>query len=419
MISAREARQIVLGQCQRLPSECISVASAIGRVLADDVLSDTDLPPFDNAAMDGFAIRCAGSVPGPGTEYAVGGEQAAGDKMARAEATSAWAIMTGASMPGGLDTVIPIEQVEVLCTLADGSPARIRLATTVRPGQHVRRAGEDVARGVRAAARATPVGFAHLMLFAGLGLDRVAVVKRPQVALLCTGRELVDEPSAALRAGQIRNSNAPFLSARLVAGGAELVRSETVSDDGEAFRHALDRALEAGAGVVISTGAVSMGRYDFVPSVLHSLGAEILFHKVAMRPGKPLLFARLATGQLYFGLPGNPVSSAVGLRFFIEPALRRQLGLLDERPWRARLTSGCKKPGGPRLHQKARLDVAPDGLLQVSLLQGQESFKTLPLLHANAWAVLPEDTEELPMGAIVDVYPLGHESGICLGAPTQ
>ena len=220
----------------------------------------------------------------------------------------------------------------------------------------------------------------------------------------------------ALAPGQIRNSNAAFLAARIPACGAELVHRETVPDEPALFEAALARARAADADIVISTGAVSMGRFDFVPAVLDRVGAVTLFHKVAMRPGKPLLFAKLPNRALYFGLPGNPVSSVVGFRFFVEAALRTMLGLGREQPWRLPLAHDASKKPGFRLHQKARLQLGSTGRLHVHLLQGQESFKTRPLIEARVWAALPADVSKLGRGDNVDVFPLGHELGVRLGA---
>lgn len=410
MIGADEALAIIQAQCSRLPSERLPANEALGRVLAQDQFSPVDLPPFDNTAMDGFALRCTNATLPAGQVFNIAGEQAAGDGAQTADGTAAWEIMTGARLPDGLDAVIPVEQVTVLERTADGRPVRIRLDAEVRPGQHIRRAGEDIPHGALALASGTWLAPQHLMLLAGLGIAQVPVSVRPKVALLCTGRELVDDPSVPLEAGQIRNSNGPFLEARLRAGGADVVARETIADDRAAFDAALARVLDLGAQQVVSTGAVSMGRYDFVPPALTALGATILFHNVAMRPGKPLLFARLAGGQLYFGLPGNPVSSAVGLRFFIEPALRSQLGLPEQTPWLLPLLREVRKKPGFRFYQKAVMHLSTGGQLSIELLPGQESFKTLPLAAANAWAALPAEAGILPAGTPIAVYPLGHEA---------
>jgi molybdopterin molybdotransferase len=418
VIAFEQAIEQVLASCTRLPAERVPLEHAPGRTTAADLRSPVDLPAFDNPAMDGFALCTHGRVLAAGGEFDVHGEQAAGDGARQAAGPGAWSIMTGARMPDGLDAVVPVEQAEVLARDTDGRAARIRLAAAVPPGQHLRRAGEDIATGQPALPAGHRIGAPEVMLLAGLGIGRVEVVRRPRVALLCTGRELVDDFDRALEPGQIRNSNAPFIAARLPAAGAELVRRETLPDEPSRFAAALQDALAGGVDIVLSTGAVSMGRFDFVPDVLRETGARIVFHKVAMRPGKPLLFAVLPNGALFFGLPGNPVSSVVGLRFFVEPALRAMLGMSREPGWRLPLLHDVAKKPGFRLHQKARLRLDAGGRLGVELLAGQESFRIRPLVESTVWAALPADAATVHAGGFVDVFSLAHEAGIALGAQT-
>ncbi len=415
MICFAEAQSLILAHCRLLPMEVVAAAAAFGRVLAKDIHSPGNLPPFDNSAMDGFALASGTLTLEAGREFAVCGEQSAGEGWSQATVAGAWEIMTGARMPDGLDTVVPVEQAAVLARDAGGRPLRIRLTAPVPPQQHVRSVGQDIAAGALAIGRGQRIGPAEQMLLAGLGVASVPVVRRPQVAIVCTGRELVDDAAIALQPGQIRNSNGPFLAVRLPMAGAETVHRETVPDDDAAFKAALARALAAGAEMVVSTGAVSIGRHDFIPPSLRAMGADLVFHRVAIRPGKPLLFARLAGGTLYFGLPGNPAASAVGLRFFVETALRAQLGLPEERPWRLPLAHATRKKAGFRLFQKARLQLAADGRLAVELLPGQQSFMTQPLLATTVWAVLPEAEASLAAGQMVDVYALGHANRGVLG----
>ena len=395
------ALRIVLDASAQLSAQDCPTLACLGRTLAMPVISNVDLPPFDNSAMDGFALRGNSIVPA-GTELDIEGEQAAGDGVASAR-NGAWEIMTGARLPNGLDRVIPVEQTERL-----SSGTRVRLLADVTPGQNVRSAGSDVARGEGVLAAGTVLQAQHLMLLAALGVAKVSVTERPRVAVLCTGRELVDDPMQALAPGQIRNSNGPFLAARLPLAGAEVVHVETVGDDAVAFEAALRRALQAGAKVIVTSGAVSMGRYDFVPQALERLGAQTLFHKVAIRPGKPLLFARLPENVLLFGLPGNPIAVAVGLRFFVEPALRVMLGLPPETPRRVPLSKPYSKKPRLRFHLKSRLHIDAQGRLAVEVLEGQESYRIRPLSDANAWAVVPANVDALPVGALVDVYGVGH-----------
>lgn len=408
MLGVDEALALIRAEATTLGAERVALADAVGRILAEAVVSSVDLPPFDNTAMDGFALRCGGNILPVGSEFAVTGLSAAGDGIARA-GEGAWRIMTGAPIPAGCDSVVPVEQVEILALDAEGAPLRIRLTAELPPDQHIRRAGEDVARGARLLEAGSPLNPEALALLAALGIGEVAVQRRPRVAVLCTGRELVDDPTAPLGDGQIRNSNGPFLATALPAYGTELSLRETVPDAVEAFLASLQRAEEAGSDVVLSTGAVSMGEFDFVPEALARIGARTVFHKVRMRPGKPLLFARLPSGALFFGLPGNPVSAAVGLRFFVAAALRAMQGLAPEAPLRVPLRAGWNKKPGLRLFAKARVAIGAAGTATVEVLQGQESFRLAPLLLANAWAVLPEDAASLAAGDVIEAYPLGPE----------
>ncbi len=412
MIAFDDARRVVLTAAGIMAAQRIPVNISMGRVLAEDVFSPEHLPSFDNTAMDGFALATGGQAVAEGTELVVSAALAAGE-AAPAGCEGACEIMTGAPMPDGLDAVIPVEQVKVLELDAEQRPQRIRLLHAVLPGANVRRRGQDISAGERIMPSGTRIGAPERMVLAALGIADIPVRKLPVAALLTTGRELIDDPGQALLPGQIRNSNGPFLADRLLECGAELRIRQSLPDEAGAFTDAVRRCLQAGVELIISTGAVSMGRYDFIPDALRELGAEILFHKVAMRPGKPLLFARLPNGSLYFGLPGNPVSSAVGMRFFVEPALRACLGLPQERPLRVPLAEAVDKKPGFRMLQKAVLQSDDQGRLSVHVMKGQESFRIRPLLQSNAWAVLPEQGASMPAGTFVDLYGL-NGSGIVL-----
>ncbi len=402
LLDPDRALEIIRAACTALPAQGCALADAIGRTLAQPVMAPVALPPFDNSAMDGFALR-GGEEPLPvDSEWPIEGEQAAGD-VARQATGGAWEIMTGARLPAGLDRVIPVERTERL-----EQPPRVRLLAEVARHQNVRAAGSDVGAGDTVVAAGTPLPPQHLLLLAALGVATVAVAERPRLAVLCTGRELVDDATRPLASGEIYNSNGPFLATRIARAGAELAHIETVGDAVEPFLAAFERARASGAGIVISTGAVSMGRYDFVPQALQRLGADVLFHKLAIRPGKPLLFARLPDGTLFFGLPGNPVAVAVGLRFFVEAALRVMLGLPPESPWRVALAENYAKQPPLRFHLKSRVAMDADGRLAATILPGQQSYRIRPLADANAWVVVPAATTQYAAGTRVDVYGLGH-----------
>jgi molybdopterin molybdotransferase len=412
MIAYDEALRLLLDAAAPLPAERVPLERAEGRVLASDIVSGQSLPPFDNSAMDGFALRANGATFEAGTEFAVQGWQAAGDAGAEG-GEGAWEIMTGARMPAGLDSVVPVEQVEILDS-HDGKPTRIALRAPVKPGQHVRLRGQDVDEGERVLRAGQMLDLNACTPLHAIGVGALAVAARPKVAVIATGKELVTEAAQALESGQIRDSNRPYLVGRLRAAGAEVAWQGTVGDDVAAFDAVLEQALAAGARVLVSTGAVSQGRYDFIPDALRARGARIVFHKVAIRPGKPLLFAVLADGALYFGLPGNPVSAAVGQRFFVEPALRRMLGMDPEPALYLPLLADARKPPGLRFHARARVEADERGQLGVRLLAGQESFRLMSMLQANAWAVLEGDADLAAAGSQVRVQGLGHHDPVRL-----
>ncbi|PTA72955.1 MULTISPECIES: gephyrin-like molybdotransferase Glp [unclassified Stenotrophomonas] len=412
MIAYSEALQHLLDAAMPLPAEHLPLHEAAGRILASDIHSAQSLPPFDNSAMDGFALRAEGRVFESGAELAVQGWQAAGDASAEG-GEGAWEIMTGARMPSGLDTVVPIENVRILASEA-GRPTRVALTSTVKPGQNVRLRGQDVSAGDRVLQAGQTLDINARTLLHALGVGEVAVVARPQAAVIATGKELVTEAAQALESGQIRDSNRPYLVGRLQAAGAAVVWQGTVGDDEAAFNTVLDEALGAGAQLLISTGAVSAGRYDFIPDALAGRGARIVFHKVAIRPGKPLLFAVLPNGALYFGLPGNPVSAAVGQRFFVEPVLRRLLGLAPEAVLQLPLQADVRKPPGLRFHARARVEVDAQGRLSARVLSGQESFRLMSMLQANAWVVLEADGDLASAGTYVRVQGWGHHEPVQL-----
>lgn len=376
-------------------------------MLAEVLSSPAELPPFDNSAMDGFALATAGTGALADSEHVVSGTVAAGQDVGAAATGTAWEIMTGAGVPASADAVVPIEQVQIL--ERDGErPSRIRLRQPVRAGQHIRRRGEDVCLHDRVIEAGTVLRGAHLMLLAGFGCARVQVMRRPRVALIATGRELIGDPAQALQPGQIRDGTSSYLLSQLRAAGADVVWRGRVGDDDAAFDAALAQACTAGADLILSTGAVSRGRYDFIPDALARHAAALLFHNVAVRPGKPVLLARLGDGALYIGLPGNPMASAAGLRFFVEPALRGLLGMPVEHGLRVALETPMQARPIWRQHLRARLLCSAAGQLSVQILPQQESFRVAPLLQANVWAVLEPQEEGAAPSMHAEVFGLGH-----------
>ena len=415
MIDYAQALEILLTQVSRLPVEACPLGDAVGRVLAQSVISPIALPSFDHAAMDGYALSA--SIPlAAGSEHAVVGSQAAGDVANKARRVGgepgACEIMTGAALHDGLDAVVAVERTECLVRQTDGAPLRIRLLDPLHVGDNVRYAGSDVAIGEEVIANGTHIESAQIMLLAALGLSTVDVVRRPRVAIICTGKELQADAAQPLAAERIHNSNGPYLVAALTAAGAKVLSCETVDDAAVTFSEALRHAVDAGADLVISTGAVSMGRYDFVPETLRRFNAQLLFHKLSIRPGKPLLCARLADGPLMIALPGTPMAVAAGLRFIVAPTLRAMTGQGIEPVMHAVLDTPQQLKSGLRHFLRAALHQDSDGQWHVSVSNQQQPFRIRPFADADVWVVFPENVGDCAAGTLVEIASL--ESGALL-----
>lgn len=311
MITIQEARACVLERARGVVStERVPVRDAVGRTLAADVLSDGDLPPFDRVMMDGYAVRASDLRDG-GVTLPVDGEVAAGDAAEEALPPGcARAIMTGAPLPPGADAVVQVEWTEE-------GVGGVTIARPVKPGQNVAPRGQDLVRGTpvaRSGDRATPLS---LSLLIASGVGEVLARRRPSVALLTSGDELVP-PGMPIRRGQIRESNGPALASLLATTGARVVDLGIVRDDRAELAARVEEALDH--DVVVLTGGSSMGRYDFSAEVVEALGATCHFDRVSVKPGKPTLFHTRGE-RLVFCLPGNPVAALMTGRVLVAPAL--------------------------------------------------------------------------------------------------
>jgi len=403
LISVEEARRIVLEQATTLGIEQVKLSASVGRVLAQDLIAQTDLPPFDNSAMDGYALW-ATDTEHTAKEHPVtlrlAGEVAAGQVWERAlRRGEAVKIMTGAPLPPGANSVVMLEEAR----LRSGT---VEIFNPIAPGSHVRKAGEDIKAGEMALKAGTRVDVTHLGLLAGLGYAAVPVFCLPSVAALATGSELVDI-GQPLTPGKIRNSNSLVLAVLLRRLGIQPVDLGTVVDDRALIHHQLEEATNA--DVILISGGVSVGEHDLVKRVLRELGMETLFWRVNMKPGKPLLFGRLRN-RIVFGLPGNPISCVVCFLEFIAPYLRKVMG--DDDPTNglvhAKLTQSLRKKEPKTLLLTAQLREEA-GSLVVTPTPQQGSGMLSSLAQANAFIVVPEEVIQLEADELVEVLPLGGE----------
>jgi molybdopterin molybdotransferase len=334
VISIHEALDAVLAAVSRLPDEEVPLLQALGRAAAERIVSPEQVPTFANSAMDGFAVSGAELEAGR-RSFRVVVDIPAGRFVAETIASAEAArIMTGAPLPAGVDTVVQVEHTSV-----DGDTMTVE--TAPHAGANVRRAGEDVTEGDVLFERGVHLGAAEIGLLAAVGIERVRVARRPRVAILATGSELV-AAGQPLRPGQIRNSNSFTAFGQTIAAGADPILLGIARDDVDETRRLLAAALEN--DVVITSGGVSVGDYDFVKQVQDELGVQRRFWGVATKPGKPLAFGTRGD-TLVFGVPGNPVASMVSFEMYVRPALLALQGRRDiYRPW---FSAAAEEPVAP------------------------------------------------------------------------
>lgn len=401
--SVRQAREEILRRVRPLPPERVPLSEAIGRVLVEPVIARVDVPPWDNAAMDGYALRSGDA--GDGALPVVLDLPAGAVSGRDLEAGSAARIMTGAPIPRGADAVVPVEESEgpagagVFAAVGE----KVRFLRRPAAGAHVRRRGEDVRRGEVAVPAGAVCGGAEIAMAAAVGRGRVTVRSRPRVAILSTGDELVDVDEAGT-ADRIVDGNAHGVAAQVVEAGGVPVVFPIVRDDPDGTRDAFRAAF--GFDAVATIGGVSVGERDHVRAALEAEGVELVFERVAVKPGGPTTFGVGPGGRPVFGLPGNPVSALVSFELFFRPALLGMGGRRRcfRRPIAARLAEAVSKRPGKTWALRGRLGGDEEGPT-VALAGPQGSGVLSTLVAADALVILPREAGDLPAGAVVDVVP--------------
>lgn len=440
MLTVEQALEAILNPILPLPAERVPLLEAHGRVLAEDVFADVDNPPFDNAAVDGYAVRAedtTGATREQPVPLRVLGEVPAGAVARQAVLPGAcMRVMTGAPIPDGADAMVMVEDTLPFAPhpqvssprvpgratgpsdqdRGEGEAEEVAILAPARRGDHIRRRGEDVKRGARVLAAGTQIGAAEAAMLAAMGYAQPLCVRRPRVAVISTGDELV-EITKKPGPGAIRDSNRYALAALVAEAGAWLHSMRRLPDDErateEAFRTCAGLDGSEPADVIVTSGGVSVGGRDYVKPVLERIGTLELW-RVKMKPGKPIAYGRVGN-TLFFGLPGNPVSTMVTFELFVRPALWKLAGRTAlERPCvHAALTDGVRHSPGRREYIRAvayyagnRFHVRPTGAQGSGILSS--------MLGANALIVLPESSPGAQAGEEVDtllIGPLAPSSG--------
>ena len=415
MISLEEARALVLSHVRLLPVETVPVLEAVGRVAAADLASDIDIAPFAHSAMDGFAVRAselAEASPESPVELDVIAEVAAGDVFEGViGAGQCVRIMTGAPLPADADAVVKYEVVDAVS--GDGKPgSRVAFRAPADARANVREAGEEARAGEVVVGRGEVVGAAGVGFLASCGITEVPTYRRPRVAVIAIGSELV-APTEVPAPGKIRNSNSYALAACAQAAGAVPTVLPIVEDTHEALAAAV-RDAAVSYDFVVTSGGASNGDFDFIKPVVEELG-QLLMTTVNMRPGKAQTFG-LVDGTPVFGLPGNPAAAYVGFEMIVRPALRKMQGFSRfERPVvKARLSTDAKKRDPRRIFLRSTLSKDEADGYVVTPAKNQSSGLFGPIQRSNCMAILPEGLESRTAGSVVECVLLDVSEEIVL-----
>ncbi len=385
-LTAAEAAKAILADASPLPSESVPLDDALDRVLAEPIRSAIDIPAWDNSAMDGYAVRSADLAGVAGVTLQIIETIAAGAFPARPLGPGECArIFTGAPLPAGCDGVIRQEDTTPL------SETQVRIDDTRDAGRNVRYRGEDIRRGTTVFEPGTTLEPAHIGVLASLARARVSVHRRPRVAILGSGDEIVDldEADAIIAGKKIASSNSYTLTALLRRNGAEVIDLGIARDDPRDLRARL--AKGAGADLIITTAGVSVGEHDHVRTVLDEMGLELRFWRIRMRPGAPVGYGLLG-GRPWIGLPGNPVSAMVTFELFVRPLLRKMIGHRGLFRRAVPVRAGERITLGPRLRHFLRAVVTDENGSQVARLTGPQGSGILTsMAKANALLIVPED----------------------------
>ena len=404
MIPVFEAINIVRKATQLLEAETVGLSDAVGRILAQDVVADSDLPPFDRSQMDGYAVRASDAQTVP-AKLRIVGESAAGrgwhNELKPGEAVR---IMTGAPVPAGADSVQQVELTREL-GVVDGS-AEVEILEAVLPGRSIVKRGSEIKAGETVLRAGERISAAMMAVLAAFGYAQINVGRRPRVAVLATGSELVAIDQRPGR-DQIRDSNNFSISAYAELSGASVERLPLAGDDTSLLKRQITQAAER-SDVVVTSGGVSVGVYDFTKPALRELNAEIFFERVALRPGKPTVFARLPNGALFFGLPGNPVSVSVTFNLFARTALLAMQGAKEPglpEDW-ALLARSVKGSVERESYLPAQLSTTEAGCLMAEPLKWGGSSDFVGFVRATSLIIVPQGFRVLETGTKVRIVRL-------------
>ena len=399
-----QAKKILSNAKLKIKNEIVNVDSSLNRILSENILSKVNYPAGDNAAFDGFVVRAKDTKKLSKKNFKnfkILGSLAAGDKpKCKYIRFSTVEVMTGALIPKGFDTIIPIEKIEF-----DKEKKNILVNEKQKKNQHIRFAGSDFKKKDIIIKRGTQINSNHILALKTLGIKKLKVKKIPNIIFFSTGNEISEKINVP--DWKVRNSNSYYIKSLTGQFAFNFIDGGILRDEEEKlFKSKLNKLIKSNIDLIITSGAVSAGKYDFIPRVVKSLPLETYLKSVAIRPGKPFMFAKIKNKQkAIFGLPGNPMSSAACFRFFVYPYLCNSLQTKEEKPLKAILKNSFIKKKDFTRFIKCKLHMNNKGLQEVEVLKGQESFRIKSFVNANSWGSFPSGKSKFKKGDIIDCFP--------------
>ena len=386
----------------KIGSEIVSIKDALNRISSKEVIAKSDYPADDNTAFDGFAVNSK-ETKNTFQKFKILKTIAAGDNpyIKKVPKLSCIEVMTGAIIKKPFDTIIPIEDIEFFPSKQNAK--YIIINKKIKKSEFIRPKGSDYKKGNKIIKKGELINPAHILSLKTLGIDKVLVKKKVNIVFYPSGNELSDKKN--IPSWKIRNSNTIYLNSLIKSLPVNFTIQKILRDkDQKLFKEQISKQLKSKTDILITSGAVSKGKFDFIPSVINQFKLKNHFKGVAIRPGKPIMFAKFNNNKCFFGLPGNPISSVACFRFFVIPLLFKSLGLKVEKPIFAKLKNKFSKKKKFTRFVKGKLTFDKKGLVQFEVFEGQESYKIEPFVKSNAWGVFKDGVSVFNKGNLIDVY---------------
>jgi len=409
MISYKKVISFINKNSIKLPSKKISIEKALSKISAKDVMSPSKYPSFNNSAFDGFALaskETKGLNLKKIKKFKILKTIAAGDnpKIGKYKKNSTVEIMTGALIPKQFDTIIPVEKVKYFPSKK--KPTHIILDRNLKKFEYVRFGGEDYKPGNLVVKKGEQIQANHLITFAALGIKEISVKKVPKIIFFGTGNEIVHYKKKNIPIWKVRNSNNLYFSVFGKSLNLEIIDGGVIKDNEPyKLKKALQKTMNSDIDFFVTSGAISAGKFDFIPKFIKQFGFQNKFKGAKIKPGRPIMLSKFKN-KLFFGLPGNPISMVVGFRFFIYPLIRNMLGMNKEKTFKAKLLNKYSKRKDFTHFLRCSFTVTKKGSCEVKILKGQQSNKLKALTEANCWGIFESGKAKFKPGDFVECLPL-------------